>query len=87
MNLGDLYNGSYRSFLCELPLLSLNVHLCVCPTGQRMYSLTHSKPRRLQWTWLGHAELQYGSCTLYVSTLQMFILLQFNQHEVLSVQT
>lgn len=49
-----------------------------------MYSLTHSKPRRLQWTWLGHAELQYGSCTLYVSTLQMYILLQFNKHEVLS---
>ncbi|XP_067278691.1 cullin-9 isoform X2 [Pseudorasbora parva] len=54
--------------------------------GQRMYSLTHSKPRRLQWTWLGHAELQYGSCTLYVSTLQMYILLQFNQHEDVSVE-
>uniref|UniRef100_A0A671LCY2 Cullin-9-like n=1 Tax=Sinocyclocheilus anshuiensis TaxID=1608454 RepID=A0A671LCY2_9TELE len=52
--------------------------------SQRMYGLTHSKPRRLQWTWLGHAELQYGSCTLYVSTLQMYILLQFNKHEVLS---
>uniref|UniRef100_A0A673M366 Cullin 7 n=1 Tax=Sinocyclocheilus rhinocerous TaxID=307959 RepID=A0A673M366_9TELE len=54
--------------------------------SQRMYGLTHSKPRRLQWTWLGHAELQYGSCTLYVSTLQMYILLQFNKHEDVSVE-
>uniref|UniRef100_A0A8C1ACC3 Cullin 7 n=1 Tax=Cyprinus carpio carpio TaxID=630221 RepID=A0A8C1ACC3_CYPCA len=54
--------------------------------GQRMYGLTHSKPRRLQWTWLGHAELQYGSCTLFVSTLQMYILLQFNKHEDVNVE-
>lgn len=47
-----------------------------------MYSLSHSKPRRLQWTWLGHAELQFGRSTLHVSTLQMFILLQFNKHQV-----
>lgn len=47
-----------------------------------MYSLSHSKPRRLQWTWLGHAELQLGPTTLHVSTLQMFILLQFNKHQV-----
>uniref|UniRef100_A0A8C8BTZ0 Cullin-9 n=1 Tax=Oncorhynchus tshawytscha TaxID=74940 RepID=A0A8C8BTZ0_ONCTS len=39
-------------------------------------------PRRLQWTWLGHAELRYGTCTLYVSTLQMYILLQFNHQDV-----
>uniref|UniRef100_A0A8C9TVX8 Cullin 7 n=1 Tax=Scleropages formosus TaxID=113540 RepID=A0A8C9TVX8_SCLFO len=50
--------------------------------SQSMYSLTHSKPRRLQWTWLGHAELTYVSCTLYVSTVQMYILLQFNHQEV-----
>uniref|UniRef100_A0A3Q3ELG6 Cullin 7 n=1 Tax=Kryptolebias marmoratus TaxID=37003 RepID=A0A3Q3ELG6_KRYMA len=43
--------------------------------SQSMYGLSHSKPRRLQWTWLGHAELQFGSWTLHVSTLQMFILL------------
>ncbi|KAJ8250578.1 hypothetical protein COCON_G00225000 [Conger conger] len=55
--------------------------------SQSMYSLTHSKPRRLQWTWLGHAELRYGSCTLYVSTLQMYILLQFNSQEAVSVET
>uniref|UniRef100_A0A4W5P5S2 Cullin 9 n=1 Tax=Hucho hucho TaxID=62062 RepID=A0A4W5P5S2_9TELE len=44
------------------------------------------KPRRLQWTWLGHAELRYGSCTLYVSTLQMYILLQFNHQQDVSVE-
>lgn len=54
----------------------------VCVSGQSIYGLSHSKPRRLQWTWLGHAELQYGCWTLHVSTLQMFILLQFNSREV-----
>ncbi|XP_038154264.1 cullin-9 isoform X4 [Cyprinodon tularosa] len=54
--------------------------------SQSMYSLSHSKPRRLQWTWLGHAELQMGSWTLHVSTLQMFILLQFNSLEDVRVQ-
>ncbi|XP_064174037.1 cullin-9 isoform X3 [Anguilla rostrata] len=54
--------------------------------SQTMYSLTHSKPRRLQWTWLGHAELHYGSCILYVSTLQMYILLQFNSQEDVAVE-
>uniref|UniRef100_A0A673XSA6 Cullin-9-like n=1 Tax=Salmo trutta TaxID=8032 RepID=A0A673XSA6_SALTR len=43
-------------------------------------------PRRLQWTWLGHAELHYGPCTLYVSTLQMYILLQFNHQQDVSVE-
>ncbi|TRY95392.1 hypothetical protein DNTS_010961 [Danionella cerebrum] len=55
--------------------------------SQLMYSLSHSKPRRLQWTWLGHAEVQYGACTLYVSTLQMYILLQFNQNEDVSFES
>nr|XP_029496675.1 cullin-9-like isoform X2 [Oncorhynchus nerka] len=54
--------------------------------SQCMYNLTHSKPRRLQWTWLGHAELRYGTCTLYVSTLQMYILLQFNHQADVSVE-
>ncbi|XP_076831652.1 cullin-9 isoform X2 [Brachyhypopomus gauderio] len=54
--------------------------------SQCMYSLSSSKPRRLQWTWLGHAELSYGSCTLYVSTLQMYILLQFNQQEEVKLE-
>ncbi|KAB0397887.1 hypothetical protein E2I00_004516 [Balaenoptera physalus] len=37
--------------------------------------------RRLQWTWLGRAELQFGDQTLHVSTVQMWLLLNFNQTE------
>uniref|UniRef100_A0A4W3JYY6 Cullin 7 n=1 Tax=Callorhinchus milii TaxID=7868 RepID=A0A4W3JYY6_CALMI len=47
----------------------------------------YSTPRRLQWTWLGHAVLSYGSLTLHVSTLQMYILLLFNQQEEIAVET
>ncbi|XP_008064313.1 cullin-9 [Carlito syrichta] len=43
--------------------------------------------RRLQWTWLGRAELQFGDQTLHVSTLQMWLLLNFNQTEEVSVET
>ncbi|XP_040286829.1 cullin-9-like isoform X2 [Bufo bufo] len=45
-----------------------------------------TQSRRLQWTWLGSAEVQYGDLTLRVSTLQMFILLLFNQHKDLSME-
>ncbi|XP_075195057.1 cullin-9 [Anomaloglossus baeobatrachus] len=40
-----------------------------------------TQSRRLQWTWLGNAEVQYGDLMLRVSSLQMFILLLFNQHQ------
>uniref|UniRef100_A0A2K6UQ83 Cullin 9 n=1 Tax=Saimiri boliviensis boliviensis TaxID=39432 RepID=A0A2K6UQ83_SAIBB len=43
--------------------------------------------RRLQWTWLGRAELQFGNQTLHVSTVQMWLLLNFNQKEEVSVET
>uniref|UniRef100_A0A8C9E8J2 Cullin-9 n=1 Tax=Phocoena sinus TaxID=42100 RepID=A0A8C9E8J2_PHOSS len=42
--------------------------------------------RRLQWTWLGRAELQFGDQTLHVSTVQMWLLLNFNQTEEVSVE-
>ncbi|XP_073527740.1 cullin-9-like [Phyllobates terribilis] len=45
-----------------------------------------AQSRRLQWTWLGNAEVQYGDLTLRVSTLQMFILLLFNQHQEVSME-
>ncbi|XP_047458377.1 cullin-9 isoform X2 [Mugil cephalus] len=45
------------------------------------------RPRRLQWTWLGHAEVQFGFRTLHVSTLQMFVLLHFNVHQEVDVQS
>ncbi|XP_062427364.1 cullin-9-like isoform X4 [Rhea pennata] len=44
-----------------------------------------TKPWRLQWTWLGHAELQFGDCVLHVSTLQMYVLLHFNGAEEVAV--
>ncbi|ERE90640.1 cullin-9-like protein [Cricetulus griseus] len=43
--------------------------------------------RRLQWTWLGWAELQFGDQTLHVSTVQMWLLLTFNQTEEVSVES
>ncbi|XP_042645270.1 cullin-9-like isoform X12 [Tyto alba] len=45
-----------------------------------------AKPRRLQWTWLGRAELRFGDCVLHVSTLQMYILLRFNDAEEVAVE-
>ncbi|XP_066106934.1 cullin-9 isoform X1 [Saccopteryx bilineata] len=56
------------------------------------YSQSQSHPvggpqRWLQWTWLGRAELQFGDQTLHVSTVQMWLLLSFNQIEEVSVET
>ncbi|XP_053769849.1 cullin-9 isoform X2 [Desmodus rotundus] len=56
------------------------------------YSQSQNHPvrgphRRLQWTWLGRAELQFGDQTLHVSTVQMWLLLNFNQKEEVSVET
>ncbi|XP_066451544.1 cullin-9-like isoform X2 [Eleutherodactylus coqui] len=45
-----------------------------------------AQSRRLQWTWLGNAEVQYGDLTLQVSTLQMFILLLFNQRKEITMK-
>ncbi|XP_042669031.1 cullin-9-like [Centrocercus urophasianus] len=45
-----------------------------------------ARPRWLQWTWLGHAELCFGDCVLHVSTLQMYILLRFNSTEEVAVE-
>ncbi|KAM8851745.1 cullin-9 isoform 2-T2 [Synchiropus picturatus] len=55
--------------------------------SQAMFSPDHSQPRRLQWTWLGHAELTFGSWTFQVSTLQLFLLLQFNTQQEVSVSS
>uniref|UniRef100_A0A670K5K4 Cullin 7 n=1 Tax=Podarcis muralis TaxID=64176 RepID=A0A670K5K4_PODMU len=55
--------------------------------SQSRFGLEHTKPRRLQWTWLGHAELEYQGCLLHVSTLQMYILLCFNTAQEVSVDT
>lgn len=50
--------------------------------GQNHPVLDVGPHRRLQWTWLGRAELQFGDQTLHVSTVQMWLLLNFNQTEV-----
>uniref|UniRef100_A0A8C0UFX5 Cullin family profile domain-containing protein n=1 Tax=Cyanistes caeruleus TaxID=156563 RepID=A0A8C0UFX5_CYACU len=60
------------------PSLALTLSLA----GQSQLGWECTKPRRLQWTWLGHAELQFGDCLLHVSTLQMYILLCFNSAQV-----
>ncbi|XP_071661931.1 cullin-9 isoform X6 [Patagioenas fasciata] len=57
-----------------------------CRRSQSQLGWEYSKPRRLQWTWLGHAELQFGDCILHVSTLQMYILLCFNSAEEVAVE-
>ncbi|XP_071437585.1 cullin-9-like isoform X2 [Pithys albifrons albifrons] len=57
-----------------------------CWRSQSQLGWECRKPRRLQWTWLGHAELQFGDCVLHVSTLQMYILLCFNSSEEVAVE-
>ncbi|XP_057269568.1 cullin-9-like, partial [Pezoporus wallicus] len=52
-----------------------------CRHSQSLLGWECTKPWWLQWTWLGHAELQFGDCILHVSTLQMYILLCFNSAE------
>ncbi|CAO2607472.1 Cul7 [Lemmus lemmus] len=53
------------------------------------YSKSQSHPisekgeqRRLQWTWQGRAEVQFGDQILHVSTVQMWLLLYFNDLQV-----
>ncbi|XP_061845052.1 cullin-9-like isoform X2 [Colius striatus] len=56
-----------------------------CGRGRSPPGWEGSKPRRLQWTWLGWAKLCFGDCVLHVSTLQMYILLRFNGAEEVAV--
>ncbi|XP_045397945.1 cullin-7 isoform X3 [Lemur catta] len=50
-------------------------------------ALEQGSQRRLQWTWLGRAELQFGDQTLHVSTVQMWLLLYLNDLKVVSVES
>lgn len=72
-------------FLALPPFTSL-LFDCAClldtSLGQNYPVLDMGPHRRLQWTWLGRAELQFGDQTLHVSTVQMWLLLKFNQTEV-----
>ncbi|XP_008565024.1 PREDICTED: cullin-7 isoform X3 [Galeopterus variegatus] len=49
--------------------------------------LEQGPQRRLQWTWLGRAELQFGDQTLHVSTIQMWLLLYLNDLKMVSVES
>lgn len=63
-----------------------------CPAGLALSPCTDAvprqlgwectKPQRWQWTWLGHAERQFGDCILHVSTLQMKHSRMYNSIEV-----
>ncbi|XP_045365175.2 cullin-9 isoform X1 [Camelus bactrianus] len=55
--------------------------------SQKHPALDVGPRRRLQWTWLGRAELQSGDQTLHVSTMQMWLLLQLNRAEEVSVES
>ncbi|XP_075269404.1 cullin-9 isoform X4 [Opisthocomus hoazin] len=57
-----------------------------CRRGQGRLGWECTKPRRLQWTWLGRAELRFGDCVLHVSTLQMYVLLCFNSAQEVAVE-
>ncbi|XP_008064323.1 cullin-7 isoform X2 [Carlito syrichta] len=50
-------------------------------------TLERGSQRRLQWTWLGRAELQFGDQTLHVSTVQMWLLLHLNDLKAVSVES
>ncbi|XP_069879805.1 cullin-7 isoform X1 [Dipodomys merriami] len=56
-------------------------------TSQSHPTLERGLQRRLQWTWLGRAELQFGDQTLHVSTVQMWLLLYLNDLKVVSVES
>ncbi|XP_022281770.1 cullin-7 isoform X2 [Canis lupus familiaris] len=55
--------------------------------SQSYPALEQGPKRRLQWTWLGRAELQFGDQTLHVSTVQMWLLLYLNDLQAVSVES
>lgn len=54
----------------------------VISPGQSHSGLEKESPRRLQWTWQGRAEVQFGDQILHVSTVQMWLLLHLNHLKV-----
>ncbi|XP_059966042.1 cullin-7 isoform X2 [Mesoplodon densirostris] len=55
--------------------------------SQSYPALEQAPQRRLQWTWLGRAELQFGDQTLHVSTVQMWLLLHLNELKAVSMES
>ncbi|XP_032537918.1 cullin-9-like isoform X7 [Chiroxiphia lanceolata] len=75
------YMDNPRRFFSATLSSPLDEFAHFCQQSQSRLGWECTKPQRLQWTWLGHAELQFGDCVLHVSTLQMYILLCFNSAE------
>ncbi|XP_026702271.1 cullin-9 isoform X2 [Athene cunicularia] len=80
------YMDEPRRFFSEALSSPLDEFADFCRQSQSQQGWGCTKPRRLQWTWLGHAELHFGDCVLHVSTLQMYILLRFNSAEEVAVE-
>ncbi|XP_035178943.1 cullin-9-like isoform X4 [Oxyura jamaicensis] len=76
--------GRFFSAALSSPLAAF---AAFCGQSQSQRGWTCTRPRRLQWTWLGRAELHFGDCVLHVSTLQMFVLLRFNGAEEVAVES
>lgn len=55
--------------------------------SQSRSSLEKEPQRRLQWTWQGRAEVQFGGQILHVSTVQMWLLLHLNNQKEVSVES
>jgi hypothetical protein len=66
---------------CPPPLPSPLLSPGISP-GQSRSSLEKEPQRRLQWTWQGRAEVQFGGQILHVSTVQMWLLLHLNNQKV-----
>ncbi|XP_032537914.1 cullin-9-like isoform X3 [Chiroxiphia lanceolata] len=80
------YMDNPRRFFSATLSSPLDEFAHFCQQSQSRLGWECTKPQRLQWTWLGHAELQFGDCVLHVSTLQMYILLCFNSAEEVAVE-
>ncbi|XP_074754770.1 cullin-9-like isoform X1 [Athene noctua] len=80
------YMDEPRRFFSVVLSSPLDEFADFCRQSQSQQGWGCTKPRRLQWTWLGHAELRFGDCVLHVSTLQMYILLRFNSAEEVAVE-
>ncbi|XP_034504148.1 cullin-7 [Ailuropoda melanoleuca] len=66
---------------------TLNRYTNFYSKSQSYPTLERGLQRRLQWTWLGRAELQFGDQTLHVSTVQMWLLLYLNDLKAVSVES
>ncbi|XP_034377302.1 cullin-7 [Arvicanthis niloticus] len=74
---------------CLPPYLrgTINHYTNFFSTSRSHSSLEKESQRRLQWTWQGRAEVQFGDQILHVSTVQMWLLLHLNSQKAVSVES